>query len=109
MVTVGGRPGPVLVGADTLGASPEQRYGTAGIAAVSVRQADRDLGESLPQVALERRRGLPRRLEDLVRVKREPGAQQLVGQSGRVGPGQREIVRNARLALGGPGPVEWSA
>jgi len=44
-----------------------------------------------------------------VRVERAPGAQQLVGQGGRVGPGQHEIVRNARFARGGTGPVERSS
>ena len=44
-----------------------------------------------------------------MRVNRAPGTQQLVGQSGRVGPGQREIVRNARFAFGGPAVVERSS
>jgi hypothetical protein len=76
---------------------------------VRVRQPDRDLGQALPQVAFAGRGEFPRCLEDLVRVKRAPGAQQLVRQSGRVGAGGRETVRNARFALGGPGPVERSA
>jgi len=76
---------------------------------VRVRQPDRDLGQALPQVAFARRGGLPRCLEDLVRVKRAPRAQQPVGQSGRVGPGQREIVRNALVALDGAGAIERSS
>ena len=74
-----------------------------------VRQPDRDLWQGLAQVAFARRGGLPRRLEDLVRVERAPGAQQLVGQGGRVGPGQHEIVRNERFARGSTGPVERSS
>ena len=53
------RPGARLVGADSLGAAAEQRDRAAGIAAVSVRQPDRDLGEALPQVALVGWAGLP--------------------------------------------------
>ena len=45
--------------AGSLGAAAEQRDRAAGIAAVSVRQPDRDLGEALPQVALVGWAGLP--------------------------------------------------
>ena len=107
MVTVRRRRGLVLVHADPLGAAPEQGHGPAGIAPLRVRQPDRDLGQSLPQVAFTGRAGLPRCLEDLVRVKRAPRAQQLVGQPGRVRPGEREVVGGERLAgVGGAVAVE---
>jgi len=109
MITVGRRAGLILVRADPQGTPAEQRDGTTGIAAVRVRQPDRDLGESLPQVAFAGRRGLPRRLEDLVRVKRASRAQQLVGQPGRVRAGQREVVRNPGFAGRGLLMAEWSA
>jgi hypothetical protein len=77
---------------------------------MSVRQPHGHLGEPLPQVTLMGRAGLPRRLEDLVRVKRAAGPQQLVGQPGRVRPGQREIVGNPGLAGAmGLGAVERSS
>ena len=63
-----------------------------------MRQPDRDLGEALPQVALVGWARFPGRLEDLVRVKRASGAQQLIGQPGRVRPGEREIVGNPGFA-----------
>ena len=54
-----------------------------------------------------RRRGrLPGRLEDLVRVERAAFAEQLVGEPGRVGPGDREIVGHPGLAGFGRGAVQ---
>jgi hypothetical protein len=50
--------------------APQQAYGSASIAAQRVGQADGDLRQALPQVALARRRGLPGRLEHLMRVER---------------------------------------
>ncbi len=41
-----------LVRADALGTPGQQGDGTAGVAPVRVRQSDRDLGQSLPQVTL---------------------------------------------------------
>jgi len=53
------RRGARLVEAGSLGAAAEQGDRAAGIAAVSVGQPDRDLGEALPQVALMGWAGLP--------------------------------------------------
>ena len=91
--------GLVLVRADALGAPPEQGDRAAGVAPAGVGQPDRDLGQALPQIALAGRGGLPGRLEDLVRVERAALPEQLVGEPGRVGPGDREIVGNRCLAV----------
>jgi hypothetical protein len=110
VVTVTRRLRLALVRTGPLAAAPQQRHRAAGIAAVGVCQPDRHLSEPLPQVTLAGRPGLPRRLEDLVRVKRAAGAQQLVGQPGRVRPGEAEIVGNRGLAgLLVPGAVEGSS
>ena len=82
----GRRLGPVLVRADALGAPAEQGDRAAGVAPAGVGQPDRDLGQALPQIAVARRRRLPGRLEDLVRVERAAFAEQLIGEPGRVGP-----------------------
>jgi hypothetical protein len=84
-----------LVGADALGAAAEQGDGAAGVTAAGVGQADRDLGQALPQVALVRRSGLPGRLEDLVGMERAAVAEQLVGQDGGVVPGDDEVIGDA--------------
>src|ERR1700678_1331612 len=97
-------PGLLLVGADSPGAAAEQRDGAAGVAAVGVGQPDRDLGEPLPTIAFLRRGGLQRGLEDLLRVKRAPRAQQLIGKPGRVRPGEREVVGDRGH---GPGGLGW--
>ena len=98
--------GLVLVRADALGAPAEQGDRAAGIAPAGVGQPDRDLGQALPQVTLARRGGLPGRLEDLVRVERAAFSEQLIGEPGRVGPGDREIVGNPGLAGRGLGAVQ---
>ena len=82
----------IAVRADAQRAPPQQRDGAAGIAPVRVRQPHRDLREPLPQVAFARRARFPRRLEHLVRVKRASRPQQLIGQPGRVRPGEREVA-----------------
>ena len=79
--------GLFLVRADALGAPAEQRDRAAGVAAAGVGQPDRDLGQALPQVALARPGRFPGRLEDLVRVERASGPEQLIGERGRVAPG----------------------
>ena len=98
--------GLVLVRANALCAPPEQGDRAAGVAPASVGQPDRDLGQALPQIALARRGRLPGRLEDLVRVERASLAEQLVGEAGRVGPGDREIIGNRCLAGLGLGAVQ---
>jgi hypothetical protein len=90
--------GLIAVRPGTLGAAPEQGHGAAGVPPVRVGQADGDLGEPLPQVALAGPCGLPRRLEDLMGVERAARAQQLAGQPGRVRPGKREVLGHLRLA-----------
>ena len=96
---VGMRPvGLIAVAADMLGAAAEQGDGAAGVAPAGVRQADRDLGQALPQVAFVRRAGLPGRLEDLVRVERAAVAEQPVGEDGGVAAGNDEIVGDPVLA-----------
>lgn len=85
-------------GADALGAATEQGDGAAGVAPAGVRQADRDLGQALPQVALVRRSGLPGRLEDLVRVEGAAVAEQAVGEDGGIAAGDDEVVGNPVLA-----------
>jgi hypothetical protein len=49
-------------------AAPEQRQRSPAVASPGVRQADGDLGQSLPQVALSAWRRFPYCLEHLVRV-----------------------------------------
>ncbi len=88
----------IAVPADPIGAPPEQRDRAAGIAPVRVREPDGDLGEALPEIAFGGRSGLPRRLEDLVGVKRASSAQQLIREPGRVRAGQGEVVRDHGLA-----------
>ncbi len=68
-----------------------------------MRQADRDLGQALPQVAFGRRAGLPGRLENFVRVERAAVAEQLVGENGGVAAGDDEIVGDPVLAGAGVG------
>ena len=70
-------------------AALEQPLGADGIAARGVRQGHADLGETLPQVALSLRAGLPARLEHLVRRERPPGLDQLAGSGQRLGRRQR--------------------
>jgi hypothetical protein len=67
------------VARQAVSATPQQARGTASIAAQRVRKADGELGQSLPQVALARRRGFPRRLKHLVRVERAIGVNQFLG------------------------------
>jgi len=54
----------------------QQDSGAALVAAERVRQADSDLSQALPEVAVGVWRGLPGRLEHLVGVKWPPGIQQ---------------------------------
>jgi hypothetical protein len=93
-----------LVRAEPLGAALKQGNGAVGVAPAGVRQADRDLGQPLPQVAFGGRSGLPGRLEDLVRVERAAIAKQLVSEDGGVAPGDDEVVGNRFLA--GVGAVQ---
>ena len=87
------------VPADPGGAPAQQGDRADGIAAPGVGQADRQLGQALPQVALSGRSGLPGRLQDLMGMERAPGVQQpLRGVQGR-GRGQRGHVRHGRLAV----------
>ena len=106
---------------DALGAAAEQGDGAAGVAPAGVRQADRDLGQALPQVALVRRSGLPGRLEDLVRVEGAAVTEQAVGEDGGIAAGDDQVVGNpvlAGIAVGQrasqavagacvPGPAGW--
>ena len=86
----------IAVPADPIGAPAEQRDRAAGITPVRVRQPDRDLGQALPEIAFGGRSGLPRRLEDLVGVKRAAIAQQLIRRAWPRRAGQGEVVRDPR-------------
>ena len=69
------------VGRQAVSATPQQARGTGSVAAQRVRQADGELSQSLPKVALGRRRGLPGRLKHLMRVERAIGVDQFLGGS----------------------------
>ena len=71
------------VGREAVSATPQQSSGTPSVPAQRVRQADGQLSQSLPQVALGWRRGLPGRLKHLVRVERAVGVNQLLGSRQR--------------------------
>jgi hypothetical protein len=95
------------VGRQAVSATPEQARGTASVPPPRVRQADSELSQSLPQVALGRRSGLPRRLKHLVGVERAIGVDQLL--SGRQGFQRRKgPVVGWRLAgcVSGQRPAE---
>jgi len=98
------------VARQAVSAAPQQARGTASIAAECVRQANGDLSQSLPQVALARRRRFPGCLKHLMRVKREIGVNQILGScqrfQGRPGP-----VVGWRLAgcIPGQRPAEFVA
>lgn len=62
------------------GAAPQQRHGTASIAAAGMGHAYGQLGQALPEVAFGGRCGLPGGLQYLVRVKRAASGQQFIGQ-----------------------------
>jgi hypothetical protein len=85
------------VASHAVSATPQQAYGAASIAAQRVGQADGDLCQALPQVALARRCGLPGRLKHLVRVERPIAVNQFLG-------GRQRFQRR-------PGPVvsRWLA
>jgi hypothetical protein len=61
--------GPAYVGGERIGAALEQASPADGVPAGQVGEADRELGQPLPEVALGVRRGFPGRLEYLVGVK----------------------------------------
>ena len=98
--------GPVgRIAAQPVGAAAQQRRRTASVAAPRVGQADRQLRQALPQVALGRRRRLPRRLQHLVRVERAAVRRASPGRSRA--PARAAAPSRRRPAAGPPRP--WPA
>jgi hypothetical protein len=69
----------VRVSLDAFGAAAEEGGRATRVAAVGVGQADSDLGQALPQIALVVRTLLPRRFENLMGVERAAGPKQVLG------------------------------
>ena len=68
-----------------------------------VRQADSDLRQALPEVALGRWCRLPRRLKDLMRVKGQALIQQLLGAGESLGRRQGSLIGGRHGTRGIPG------
>jgi hypothetical protein len=66
------------IGTHALRAAMKQGDGAAAVAAMCMRQPDRNLGEALPEVAFGFRAGLPQIFEYLVRMKWAPRTEQFV-------------------------------
>ena len=82
------------------GAAAQQGDRAAGVAAAGVGQADRDLREAPPELAVRGRGRLPGGLEDLVGVERVALGQQPAAELGRLGRGDHQVVGDARHVLG---------
>lgn len=77
---------------DAVAAASEQGGRAPGISAHGVGQPDRDLGESLPQVAFARRPLLPQCFERLVGVEWLAGVEVTLREVDRLGHCQVELV-----------------
>ena len=80
------------VGLDPLDAPAEQRDRAPGVVTLQMGEADRELRQALPHVALRGLGGLPRRLEHLVRLERKALVQQSLGLAHGLVRGEDEIV-----------------
>ena len=89
------------ISADRARAAAQQRHRAPGVSALCVREAYRNLGQALPQVALGGLGRLPRCLKDLMRAKCPALINQLLRERERAGGRQRWLV--------GPGRPGWQA
>ena len=80
---------------EALGRALEQRHGSLGVGALDVRDADRQLGETLPQESLVGGTTLPRSLQDLVGMERPTPVQKVLCPRQGLGGRQVEILGNA--------------
>jgi hypothetical protein len=76
----------------------KQTHRPLGVAALDVRDANRELCQALPQHPLVGGTVFPRRLEHLVRGERQAPVEQLLGVGEGFGRCQFEIVRDTRDA-----------
>ena len=75
-------------------AAAQQRHRALRVAPLHVGQADRELGQSLPQLAMLPRSGLPYCLEYLVRVEGVAIVDQPLGLPDRVVRAEHDILSN---------------
>ncbi len=85
----GHRPVP---GPEALRGPVQQRHGAAGVSPLQVGETDGQLGQPPPQLPLLVRRGLPRGLEHLVGLEREPGVEQALRLAHRLGRRALRVV-----------------
>jgi hypothetical protein len=88
---------------DGCGRAAQQCERTRAVSSLHMRDGHRELGESLPQLPLGVTGLLPHRLEDLVRVKRLPAVEEVLGGDQGLERGEDRVLGNTGYALNATG------